>query len=71
MEEYTRRIREMVEATIAEARSIHGNVESHVATLAAAADASVARTVEEISSHVKEAIEYSDAQASRVTADAT
>ena len=34
----TRRIREMVEATTAEARSIRGNVESRVATLAAAAD---------------------------------
>ena len=71
VEEETRRVRQMVEATMAEARSVHGDVESRVATLAAAADASAARTAEEISSRVKEAVEYSDAQASRVAADVT
>ena len=50
---------------------MHGDVESRVATLAAAADANAARTAEEISSRVKEAVEYSDAQASRVAADVT
>ena len=39
VEQETRRIREMVEATTAEARSVRGDVESRVATLAAAADA--------------------------------
>ena len=39
VEQETRRVREMVEATTAEARSVRGNVESRVATLAAAADA--------------------------------
>ena len=71
VEEETRRVRQMVEATTAEARSVRGDVESRVATLAAAADASAARTAEEISSRVKEAVEYSDAQASRVAADVT
>ena len=72
MEKETRRVREMVEATTAEARSVRGNVESHVATLAAAAaDVSVARTTEEISRRVNEMVEYSDAQASHVAADVT
>ena len=72
VEEETCRVRQMVEATTAEARSVRGDIQSRVATLAAAAaDASAARTVEEISSRVKEAIKYSDAQASRVIADVT
>ena len=57
----THRIREMVEATTAEARSVHGEVESRVATLAAAADVSTTRATEEIPSRVKEVVEYSDA----------
>ena len=61
VEQEARRVREMVEATMAEARSVRGDVESHVATLVAAADASVARNTEEISSRVKEVAEYSDA----------
>ena len=71
VEKETRHVREMVEATTAEARSVRGDVESCVATLAAAADASAARTTEEISSRVKEVVEYSDAQASRVAVDVT
>ena len=71
IEEETRRVRQMVEAMTAEARSVHGDVESRVATLAVAADASAARTAEEISCRVKEAVEYSDAQASHVAADVT
>ena len=50
---------------------VRGDVESRVATLAAGTDASAARTVEEISSRVKEVAEYSDAQASRIAADIT
>ena len=61
VEEETRRVRQMVEATTAEAKSVRDEVESRVATLAAAADANAARTAEEISSRVKEAVEYSDA----------
>ena len=71
IEQETRRVREMVEATTAEAKSVRGEVESRVATLAAAADTSVAHAAEEISSRVKEVAEYSDAQASRVAADVT
>ena len=59
----------MVEATTAEAKSVRGKVESCIATLVAAADANTARTAEEISSRVKEAVEYSDAQASRGAVD--
>ena len=71
IEEETRRIREMVEATIAEARSVRGEVESRIATLAAVADANATRTAEEITSRVQEVAEYSDAQASRAAADVT
>ena len=61
VEEEMQRVRQMVEATTAEARSVHGDVESRVTTLVAAADASAARTAEEISSRVREAVEYSNA----------
>ena len=46
--EETRRVRELVEATTAEARSVRGEVESHVAQMAAAAEANVARTEERV-----------------------
>ena len=55
----------------AEAKSVRGEVESRVATLAVAAYASAARATEEISSRVKEVAEYSDVQALRVAADVT
>ena len=71
VEEETHRVRQMVEATTAEARSVCGGIESRIATLAVAADASAACTAEEISSRVKEAVEYSNAQALRVAADVT
>ena len=71
IEQETCCIREMVEATTAETRSIRGEVDSHVATLVAVADASVARTTEDILSHVKEVVEYSDVQALCVAADVT
>ena len=71
MEEETHRVQQMVEATTAEAKSVRDEVESHVATLAAAADVNAACTVEEILSRMKEAVEYSDAQASHVAVDVT
>ena len=71
VEEETRRVRQMVEATTAEAKSMRGDVESRVATLAAAADANAACTPEEILSRVREVAEYWDAQASCVAADVT
>ena len=64
-----RHVREMVEATTAEAKSVRDEVESRVATLAVAADASTTRASEEIASRVKQVAEYSDAQASRVAAN--
>ena len=57
----TRRVREMVEATTAEAKSVRDEVESRVATLVVAADASATRASEEIVSRVKQVAEYSDA----------
>ena len=71
VEAETHRVREMVEATTAEARSVYSEVESRVATLAAAADASTMRAIEEIASRVKQMAEYSDPQASYVAADVT
>ena len=44
----TCRMHELVEATSAEARSVHGEVESKVVTLVAQADASASHVVEEI-----------------------
>ena len=60
VEAETRRVREMVEATTVEAGSVRGEAKSHVATLAAAADASTTCATEEIASRVKEVAEYSD-----------
>ena len=62
----TRRIREFVEATNAEARSLHGEVESKVTTLAAKVDASATHTVEEMTGRVQEVVAYLDAEVSRV-----
>ena len=61
----------MVEATTAEARSVRGEVESRVGTLAVAADARATRATEEIASRVKQVAEYSDPQALRIAADIT
>ena len=49
----TRHVRELVEATSAEAKSVHGEVESRVASLAPKADASASREMEEISGCVR------------------
>ena len=67
----TRHVRELVEATSVEARSIRGEVESKVATLVGKADASTTHVVEEITGRVQEVAAYSDAQALRVTAEVT
>ena len=60
----TRHVHELLEATSAKARSVHGQVESKVATLAGKVDASVAHVVEEMTGRVREVAAYSDAQAS-------
>ena len=56
-----RRVRGVAEAAIAEARSIHGEVESRVASLVAQADASAAHIIGVLSQHVQEVVEHSDA----------
>ena len=72
VERETRCVREMVEATTAEAKSVRDDVESRIAVLAAAAaDASATRANEEIASRVRQVAEYSETQASRVTVDVT
>ena len=59
-------VHKLVEATSAEARSVHGDVESKVATLAAKADVSTAHAVEEMMGRAQEVAVYSDAQASHI-----
>ena len=56
---------------MAEARSMRDEVESRVATLAAAADASASRAVTEIVGQVEKVAAYSDAQASCIAAEVT
>ena len=63
VEEETRRMRKMVEAMAVEAKSVRDDVESRVAVLAAAADASATCANEEIASRVRQVAEYSEAQA--------
>ena len=48
----TRCVREIVEATTAEARSVRDEVESRVASLVASVDASASCAAEEIAGHV-------------------
>ena len=62
----TRRAREVAEAAIAEAKSVHGEVQSKVASLTARADASAAHAVEVLSGRVQEVAEQSQVQTSRV-----
>ena len=62
-------MRNVVEAAIAEARSVHGEVESRVALLAVQADVSTAHIVGVLSQCVQEVVEHSDAQASCVAGE--
>ena len=71
VEAETRRVRELVEATLVEARSVRGEVESHVATLAAVADVSATCAVTEIAGQVEKVVAYSDAQTLRIAAEVT
>ena len=61
----TRRAREIAESAIAEARSVHGAVESRVAALSARADESTARVVEVLTEQVQKATAETEAKASR------
>ena len=56
-----RRVCGVVEAAIAEARSVHGEIESRVALLAAQANASTTHIVGVLSQCVQEVVEHSDA----------
>ena len=69
--EETRRVRELVEATSAEARSVCGDVESRIATLASASEVSAVRVAAEVDAKVAKVAEYSDAHVSHVAADVT
>ena len=69
--EETCRVRELVEATSAEARSVRGNVESRVARLAAASEVSTVRVAAEVDAKLAKVAKYSDAHASHVAADVT
>ena len=64
-------VREIVEATTAEARSVCDEVQSRVANLVALADASASRVAEEIVGRVKEVAAYSDAKVSRIAVEVT
>ena len=61
----TRRAREIAESAIAEARSVHGVVESRVAALSARADESTAHAVEVLSEQVQRTAAETEAKASR------
>ena len=69
LEQETRRVREMVEATTAEAKSVRDEVESRVAILAAATDASASHAETEIAGQLEKVAVYSEAQASRAAAE--
>ena len=57
----TRHARKVAEAAIAEARSVHGEVQSRVASLSTQAEASTAHAVEVLSGRVQEVAEHSQA----------
>ena len=61
----TRRARKVAEATIAEARSVHGAVESPVAALLARAAESATQTVEVLSEHVQRMAAETEAKTSQ------
>ena len=61
----TRRAREVAEAAIAEARSVHGAVESRVAALSARADESTTHAVEVLTEQMRQTAAETEAKASR------
>ena len=64
--EETHCARDIAEAAIAEAKSVHGEVESRVALLAAQAEASTAHVVDALSKCVNEVVAQSEVQASHI-----
>ena len=71
IERETNRVRDLVEATSAEAKSVRGEVESRIADLAAASQANASQLEERMAAQVTQVAEYTEAQASRVAADVT
>ena len=71
IERETSRVRDLAEATSAEAKSVRGEVESRIADLAAASQASASQLEERVTAQVTQVAEYTEAQASRVAADVT
>ena len=67
----THYVRELVEATTAEAKSVRSDVERRVASLAATSEENVARVAADVESKIAKVAEYSDARASHVAADVT
>ena len=67
----TRYVRELVEATTAEAKSVRSDVERRVARLAATSEENAARVAADVESKISKVAEYSDARASHVAADVT
>ena len=61
----TRRTREVAEAAIAEARSMHGAVESRVAALSARADESTTHAVEVLTEQMRQTAAETEAKASQ------
>ena len=66
IEDETCCVHNVAEVAIAEARSVHSEVESKVASLAVQADASTVHIVGVLSQRVREMAEHSDVQVSRV-----
>ena len=64
--EETRCARGIVETAIAEAKSVHGEVESRVASLAVQAEASMVQVVGTLSECIKEMAAHSKAEMSHV-----
>ena len=64
--EETRRVCDVAEAAIAEVKSVHSEVESRVAILAAQAEASAVHIVDVLSKYVSEVVAQSEVQASHI-----
>jgi len=64
VEAETRRVRALVDATSAEAKSVRSDVEARLATIASAAETGTARVASEIGERVRQVAEYAEAQSS-------
>ena len=69
VEAETQRVRAMVNATSAEAKSVRSEVETRIATLATAAETNAARVATELGEQLKNVAEYAEAQTSRTAVE--